>query len=154
MTKQSCINEILRIYPAVPVNVRVALHDTTLPHGGGPTGNSPIGIPAGTEIAYSPLVMQRRSDLYPSNHPAPADVFCPERWENWFPKSWNYIPFNGGPRICLGQNFALTEMGYTMVRLLQRFGRIESRQPGGERPKMVTDIVITPGGGVQVALFE
>jgi cytochrome P450 len=98
--------------------------------------------------------MQRRQDLYPADHPAPAHVFCPERWDKWYPKSWNYIPFNGGPRICLGQNFALTEMGYTIVRLLQRFGKIESRQPGGEAPKMVTDIVITPGGGVQVALYE
>lgn len=45
-------------------------------------------------------------------------------------------------------------MGYTIVRVLQKFSKIESRQPGGEAPKMVTDIVITPGGGVQVALFE
>ncbi|KIV99182.1 uncharacterized protein PV09_09135 [Verruconis gallopava] len=151
---QACLNEILRIYPAVPVNVRVALKDTTLPHGGGTSGNEPIGIPKGTEIAYSPLVMQRRSDLYPPGQPAPSDQFCPERWDKWFPKSWNYIPFNGGPRICLGQNFALTEMGYTTVRILQQFSRIESRQPGGEAPRMVTDIVITPHNGVQVAFFE
>jgi cytochrome P450 len=97
--------------------------------------------------------MQRRADLYPLSQP-PAHEFHPERWEKWFPKSWNYIPFNGGPRICLGQQFALTEMGYTTVRLLQAFARVECRQPGGEAPRMVTDIVISPFGGVNVALFE
>lgn len=134
------------------MNVRVALHDTTLPHGGGPSGNEPIGVPAGTEIAYSPLVMQRRADMVPPDQP-PSHLFVPERWEKWYPKAWTYIPFNGGPRICLGQQFALTEMGYTVVRILQAFGRVECRQPGGEAPRMVTDIVITPLGGVQVALF-
>lgn len=34
---------------------------------------------------------------------------------------WNYIPFSAGPHICPGQEFALTEVSYTMVRLLQTF---------------------------------
>lgn len=34
-----------------------------------------------------------------------------------------YIPFNAGPRICLGQSFALNEVSYTIVRILQRFPR-------------------------------
>ena len=57
--------------------------------------------------------MQRRPDLYPPPSPNCPHVltYSPERWENWTPKSWNYIPFNGGPRICIGQQFALTEMG-------------------------------------------
>ena len=57
--------------------------------------------------------MQRRADLYPTPSPDFPDVqtYSPERWENWTPKSWNYIPFNGGPRICIGQQFALTQMG-------------------------------------------
>jgi len=38
-----------------------------------------------------------------------------------------YLPFNGGPRVCIGQNFSLTEAKYTIVRLLQAFGGIEAR---------------------------
>lgn len=133
--------------------MRVALKDTTLPRGGGPSGNEPIGVPKGSEVSYIPLIMQRRQDLYPVDQ-APAEEFSPERWEDWHPKAWTYIPFNGGPRICLGQQFALTEMSFTVVRLLQRFSRVECRQPGNQRPAMVTDIVVTPHNGVWVSLFE
>lgn len=34
--------------------------------------------------------------------------------------------FNGGPRICIGQQFALTEASYVTVRLLQRFDKMET----------------------------
>lgn len=50
---QHTLNEALRLYPAVPYNVRVALKDTTLPHGGGPDGTDRIGITEGTPIGYS-----------------------------------------------------------------------------------------------------
>ena len=92
--------------------MRVAWHDTTLPTGGGRDGKQPIGVLKGTPVGYSPLSMQLREDLYPADpelaHP---HEFSPERWETWTPKTWQYIPFNGGPRICVGQQFALTEIG-------------------------------------------
>ena len=40
---------------------------------------------------------------------------------------WGYLPFNGGPRVCIGQQFALTEISYTTVRLLQEFQAVKSR---------------------------
>ena len=40
---QRVMNETLRLYPSVPFNVRMSLHDTTLPTGGGPDGMQPIG---------------------------------------------------------------------------------------------------------------
>lgn len=43
-------------------------------------------------------------------------------------------------------------MGYTAVRILQRFERVECRM--AEKPKMKTDIVLQPAEGVQVAFFE
>lgn len=149
---QHILNETLRLYPVVPYNVRVALTDTTLPLGGGPDGTQPVGVPKGTPIGYSPLVMQRRPDLYPSvdsGFPA-VDKFVPERWDSWTPKSWTYIPFNGGPRICIGQQFALTEMGYTLVRLFQRFETVENRM-NGESPGLHADIVLQPAKEVKVA---
>lgn len=149
---QHILNETLRLYPVVPYNVRMALNDTTLPTGGGPDGTQPIGILKGTPIGYSTLVMQRRTDLYPpieSGFPA-VDKFVPERWDGWTPRSWTYVPFNGGPRICIGQQFALTEMGYTLVRLFQKFETVENRM-GGEFPGLHSDIVLQPRKEVKVA---
>lgn len=155
---QNVMNETLRLYPAVPFNVRLALHDTTLPRGGGPNGDDPIAILKDTPIGYSTLVMQRRADLYPpvSETFAHPDVFSPERWFTWQPKPWQYIPFNGGPRICIGQQFALTEMGYVLTRLFQRFERIESHmfEIDGGNPTLKAEIVIQPGDGVKVAFWE
>ncbi len=167
---QYVMNETLRIYPVVPFNVRLALHDTTLPRGGGPDGMSPFAVLKDTPIGYSPLVMQRRADLYPiecqkeiNGAPNPsydpkldAENFYPDRWQTWQPKPWQYIPFNGGPRLCVGQQFALTNMGYTIVRLLQRFDRLESFMPEGPQgsPVLKAEIVLQPGAGVHVAFWE
>ncbi|KAK5138075.1 hypothetical protein LTR08_005873 [Meristemomyces frigidus] len=151
---QHTLNEVLRLYPVVPYNVRVALKDTTLPHGGGPNGDEPIGVLKDTPIAYSPLVMQRRADIYPPASSGFPDylAFVPERWDDWTPKSWTYIPFNGGPRICIGQQFALTEMAYTIVRILQTYERIECRMD--KPPMMKSDIVLQPTPGVEIAFFK
>lgn len=155
---QNCINETLRLYPAVPYNVRLALKNTTLPHGGGKDGMAPVGILKDTPIGYSTIVMQRRPDLYP---PVSEDfldplVYSPERWEKWQPKPWQFIPFNGGPRICIGQQFALTEMGYTIVRLLQRFEEVENHMQDvdGGKPVLKAEIVLQPGQGVRVSFRE
>jgi cytochrome P450 len=160
---QNVMAETLRLYPVVPFNVRLALKDTTLPTGGGPDGLSPIGVLKDTPIGYSTLVMQRRPDLTPpspspTHHSAQISVtdFCPERWLTWQPKPWTYIPFNGGPRICIGQQFALTEMGYTIVRLLQKYDRIENHMhvvDGGD-PCLKAEIVLQPGQGVRVGFFR
>ncbi|PNH42134.1 hypothetical protein VD0004_g5113 [Verticillium dahliae] len=155
---QNVVNETLRLYPAVPYNVRLALRDTTLPRGGGPDDSLPLPVLKDTPIAYSTLVMQRRADIYPppSATFAPHNVFSPERWQHWQPKPWTYIPFNGGPRICIGQQFALTEMSYVLCRLFQRYERVESYMDNvdGGKPCLKSDIVLQPGQGVNVAFWE
>ena len=92
--------------------------------------------------------MQRRKDLFGPD----ADVFKPERWNNWTPKAWQYIPFNGGPRICIGQQFALTEMGYCIVRLFQSFEEVKYMDT--KAPHMRCEITISAVGGVKVAFKE
>lgn len=148
---QHTINETLRLYPVVPFNVRMALRDTTLPRGGGSDGNSPVGMPKDTPVIYSTHYMQLTPEVYPATSatfPPPED-FAPRRWDTWQPRHWTYIPFNGGPRICVGQNFAITEMGYAVSRILQRFGRIEPREygPAGPSPEEVEKEGAPKGNG-------
>ncbi|KAF4545342.1 N-alkane-inducible cytochrome P450 [Lasiodiplodia theobromae] len=95
------IKEVLRLYPSVPVNSRTALCTTTLPRGGGEDGLSPILIRRGMAVGYCPYLMHRRTDLYGED----AHLFRPERWEDGLERrvGWGYVPFNGGPRVCLGR---------------------------------------------------
>jgi cytochrome P450 len=119
------IDSALRLHPVVPVNNRTSITDTVLPVGGGPNGKFPVFVPKNTVVAYSVHAMHRREDFYGPD----ANEFRPERWEHLRP-SWEYLPFNGGPRICPGQQYALTEAGYVTVRLAQEFKTLESRDPG------------------------
>ncbi|KAK7206076.1 putative cytochrome P450 alkane hydroxylase [Myxozyma melibiosi] len=116
------INEALRLFPPVPLNMRRANKDTTLPRGGGPDGLSPIVLPAGTTVVYSVGAMHRRPEYFGAD----ALEFKPERWSTGKSWTWEFLPFNGGPRICLGQQYALTEAGYVIVRLLQEYDTVEN----------------------------
>jgi hypothetical protein len=95
--------------------------DTTLPLGGGPDQRSPIAIRAGQSVVFSTYTMHRRTDLWGDD----ALEFKPSRWEQKVP-AWQYLPFLGGPRICIGQQFALTEAGFLLVRLLKAFDAVEA----------------------------
>lgn len=100
---QYCLNETLRLWTVVPGNARRSLRPTTLPRGGGPDGQSPVYLTKDVDVNYSIHVMHRRKDLWGED----AGEFKPERFEGRRP-GWEYLPFNGGPRICIGQQFALT----------------------------------------------
>ncbi|KAF2129778.1 cytochrome P450 52A12 [Dothidotthia symphoricarpi CBS 119687] len=154
---QWVINETLRLYPVVPYDGRRALRDTTIPTGGGPSGTSPIYVRKGQQVDYSVYAMHRRKDLWGPD----ADEFKPERWDGR-KSGWEYLPFNGGPRICIGQQFALTEAGYVIVRLCQRFEAIEGvgnswekeEQGGQGRVRMWVTLTGCPADGVKVRMKE
>ena len=46
------------------------------------------------------------------------------------PLSWEYIPFSGGPRICPGQQFALTQIAFTLFEFFRTFRTIEAQDSG------------------------
>jgi cytochrome P450 len=122
---------VLRLYPPVPTNARCAKVDTVIPSGGGPTRTSPVFVPKGSIVVYSIYALHRRQDIYGPT----AKEFIPERWAPDSPggplrPGWGYIPFSGGARICVGQQYALTEASYTIVRMCQTFKELQSRDHG------------------------
>lgn len=138
----------------MPVNSRAAEKTTTLPVGGGPSGTAPVLVRKGEAVGYYVYAMHRRKDIYGPD----ADQFRPERWENDALKNvgWGYLPFNGGPRVCLGQDFALLEAGFTIVRLLQTFEIIEMTDTSFKAPlgveKQVLTLVVSSGDGCCVRM--
>lgn len=166
---QHCINETLRLFPPIPVNARVAARDTMLPHGGGPDRMAPIYIKKGEVVVYSVNCMHRREDLWGDD----AGDFKPDRWVHCKPEWYvldrpspflsflplipfkiiqlnstgrKFLPFNGGPRRCLGQQFALTEASYVTVRLLQHFDQLESLETGSTSDEPLSVVHSTPTG--------
>ncbi len=79
-------------------------------------------------VVMSYIGTQRRSDLVGPT----ADIFDPFRWEAWTPKHWEFLPFNHGPRICLGRQFAWMQMEYVIFRVFQEFSRVELLSEDGE----------------------
>ncbi|EIW81948.1 cytochrome P450 monooxygenase pc-2 [Coniophora puteana RWD-64-598 SS2] len=114
------INETLRLYPAVPFNSRAAKEAVVWP---GINGKPPIYIPAGLRTPYSVIRMHRRTDLWgPDAEYFDPDRFLDERLHKYLtPNPFIFVPFNAGPRICLGQQFAYNEVSFFLIKLLQAF---------------------------------
>ncbi|KAH7357887.1 cytochrome P450 [Plectosphaerella cucumerina] len=127
---------------------------TTLPTGGGPDGKAPVLVRPGAPVGYCVYVMHRRKDLYGED----AGEFRPERWEGDALKNigWGYLPFNNGPRVCLGQEFALLLVSYTLARFIQLFPVIQvadgdSGSKIGEERQALT-LVVSCAEGCKVSL--
>ncbi len=72
----------------------------------GPDGRAPVLIRQGTGITYLPYLMHRRADLYGVD----ATLFRPERRKDskLAGIKWGFLPFNDGPRVCLGSKYSRT----------------------------------------------
>ena len=99
---RACLNETLRLFPPVVSNSRASVRQTLIP---GPPGSKPIYVASGTTVSYSDMLMQRWKDLWGED----ALEFDPKRWIDaervkiMTSDPFKFVPFNAGPRICLGQ---------------------------------------------------
>ena len=113
----------MRLTPTVPLLApRIANKDTVLPLGGGADGKKPLFVAAGTHILPAFFSTCRRRSIFGDD----VEIFRPERWDGLRP-GWGFANFSGGPRVCVGQQFALTEAYYLVVRVLQEWPRVECR---------------------------
>lgn len=65
---------------------------------------------------------------------------------------WAWLPFNGGPRVCLGQQMALTMAGYVLARVLQAFAEVRDNGVPGEEVRYAVKIIMVPGQGLKVKM--
>ncbi|TRM60069.1 cytochrome P450 [Schizophyllum amplum] len=110
------LNEVLRLYPIVQAN-----KDTLLSYKG--ANKPPVFVPNGSFVMYSVYQIHRRTDLWgPDAGTFDPDRFIDERLGKYLTRNpYIFLPFNAGPRICLGQQFAYNEMSFFLIRLLQNF---------------------------------
>jgi cytochrome P450 len=101
------IKESMRLLPPVPLGSRTATKPTEL---------GPYLLPQWTEIVFSQYHTHHAADLYPE-----PERFRPDRWLGLNPSAYEYIPFGGGPRLCVGAAFAMMEMKVVLPLLLQRY---------------------------------
>ncbi|KAK0231517.1 cytochrome P450 monooxygenase pc-3 [Armillaria fumosa] len=134
---RAVINETLRLYPPVPLNARAckngAVWRSKTP------GGQDYYIPPKTRIVYSVFLMHRREDLWgPDAQSFDPNRFLDDRVQRYLTGNpFIFLPFNAGPRICLGQQFAYHEVSFFLVRLLQSFSEIKlntEAQPSECRP--------------------
>ncbi|KAK2748974.1 hypothetical protein FQN57_007257 [Myotisia sp. PD_48] len=153
------IHETLRLFPAVPINGRLCSETTTLPAGGGDSGEEPVLVPKGTLICFSTYACQRSTKYYGND----AMKFRPERWQDISEKTqandYTFHPFIGGPRKCLGERFALKLAKYTVCRLAQCLSTITADAPeveaGSDWQEQIQyqiGLTMSPDNGVFVRL--
>ncbi|OAP04408.1 LUT1 [Arabidopsis thaliana] len=108
-----CINESMRLYPHPPVLIRRAQVPDILP------GNYKVNT--GQDIMISVYNIHRSSEVWEK-----AEEFLPERFDidgaipNETNTDFKFIPFSGGPRKCVGDQFALMEAIVALAVFLQR----------------------------------
>ena len=119
---ESVINETLRVYPTVWMVGRENVEPVEL--GGYP-------IPVGTTIFMPQWVIHRDNRWFDD-----PEAFKPERWLGGLMQRihrYAYFPFGGGPRICIGNNFALMEAALVLATVAQKY-----------RLRLAVDALVTP----------
>jgi cytochrome P450 len=104
------IKEVLRLYPPLWNLARDVLEDVQL---------GDYIIPKGSALIISPYIVQ-----HDPQHWEDPERFAPERFKDNYDKQVQrgaYFPFSYGPRVCVGQGFAMTELQLMLATIAQRY---------------------------------
>ncbi len=111
---QQCIEEAMRLYPPVYVIDRVSQEDDSI---------GKFNFPGGTLFLLSIFELHRSVEFWEK-----PDLFMPERFSRVNRKALGdyYHPFGAGPRMCVGNNFAMYEMQMVLASIIRRY-RVQSK---------------------------
>ena len=130
------VNETMRLCPVVP-NIGRELQTPMVIAG--------RELPKGVVVALCIYLVHRRADLWP--HP---EKFDPSRFIDSRPSPYQFFPFGGGTRRCLGAAFATYQMKMVLAEVIRRF---DIAPVGGYNPRPVrVSIAIGPSEGMPVIL--
>jgi cytochrome P450 len=119
---RAVIEEAMRLFPPAPAMVRQAVADDVI------SGHQ---VKAGDAIIIAPWIIQRHEKLWDE-----PEVFRPERFLPQNRKSidrYAYLPFSGGPRICIGAAFAMQEAVIALAEIMKA-AEVEAITPVEPRP--------------------
>ncbi|MFW5658823.1 MAG: cytochrome P450 [Bacteroidota bacterium] len=104
------IDETMRLYPPAYALTRRPVHRTTV-----------LGyqVTPQMSVVVLPIIIHRHPDFWQRPLAFDPERFAPENVKQHH--KYQYIPFGGGPRLCIGNNFALMEMQLCVARILQRY---------------------------------
>ncbi|XP_044938352.1 cytochrome P450 4F3 isoform X4 [Mustela putorius furo] len=129
-----CIKESLRLHPSVTVISRCCSQDIVLPDG--------RVIPKGVTCLISIFGTHHNPSVWPDPEVYNPFRFDPENIKERSPLA--FIPFSAGPRNCIGQTFAMTEMKVVLALTLLRFRVL----PGEEEPRRKPELILRAEGGL------
>ena len=132
------IEEAMRLYPPVHTISRTAIGEDRI---GG------VRVPPGALINISPYVTHRNPNLWPEPERFDPERFCPAAAAQRH--RFAYLPFGGGPRICIGNSFALAEAQVIVAGIAQRY---RVRLAPGRTVKPIGLLTLRPKGGIWVTL--
>jgi cytochrome P450 len=134
------INESMRLYPPAWITDRVALGDDEV-------NGTPI--PKDTVISIFIYGLHHQKKRWPD-----PEAFRPERFSAENSKTrhpFSFMPFGGGPRLCIGNSFAMMEMQLTLAALLRRFNLHLSPDYVVSTKPLIT---LRPAAGIFMYLHE
>ena len=133
------IKEAMRLYPPAYAFSRLAMADLTV---GG------YYVPKGSALHLSPFVTHRDPRWFPEPDRFDPDRFAPER-EKELPR-YAYFPFGGGPRVCIGNAFAMMEARLIVATIAGRYRLVLAP---GQRVEPEPLITLVPKHGLKMRVI-
>ncbi|HIA05763.1 MAG TPA: cytochrome P450 [Flavobacteriales bacterium] len=134
------VQESMRLYPPVWMIGRRTINEDQI---------GQYHIPKGVDVAISPYVLHHHSEYWDQPEVFDPDRFSSENIKKQIP--YSYIPFGGGPRLCIGENFAMMEMILIVAKVAQKYKLL---LPKGTKVEIGSSLTLRPKEDLKMELYK